>query len=90
MATSKKANLGPTKKLKPIIKRSVKSGLKEDFAYMKEGAKIAGDVFIPRSANDLAITLAGGKLFNVGARAVSGIAKKGAKFVGKAYRNMGK
>jgi len=90
MATSRKMNLGPTKKLKPIIKRSVKSGLKEDFGYMKEGAKIAADVFIPRNANDLAITLAGGKLFSVGARAVSGIAKKGSKYVSKTYRNMGK
>ena len=56
---------------------------------MKEGAKIAGDVLIPRNANDLAITLAGGKLFSVGARAVSGIAKKGAKNVSKIYRNIG-
>ena len=90
MATSSEANLGKTKKLKPIIKRSVKSGLKEDFGYMKEGAKIAADVIIPRNASDLALTLAGGKLFNVGARAVSGITKKGAKFVGKIYRNMGR
>ena len=90
MATSSKANLGKTKNLKPIIKRSVKSGLKEDFGYMKEGAKIAADVIIPRNASDLALTLAGGKLFNVGARAVSGITKKGAKFVSKTYRNIGK
>jgi hypothetical protein len=90
MAASSKANLGPTKKLKPIIKRSVKSGLKEDFGYMKEGAKIAADVIIPRNASDLALTLAGGKLFNVGTRAIGGIAKRGAKFVGKSYRNMSK
>ena len=90
MATSSKANLGKTKKSKTIIKRNLKSGLKEDLGYMKEGAKIAADVFIPRNANDLAITLAGGKLLSVGARAVSGIAKKGSKYVNKVYRNMGK
>jgi hypothetical protein len=90
MAVSKKVNLGPTKKVKPVVKRNIKSGLKEDFGYMKEGAKIAADVIIPRNASDLALTLAGGKLFNVGARAVSGITKKGAKFVSKTYKNIGK
>ena len=83
MATSSKANLGKTKNLKPIIKRSVKSGLKEDFGYMKEGAKIAADVIIPRNASDLALTLAGGRI-------VGGIGKAGKKFVTKVYRNMGK
>jgi hypothetical protein len=86
MATSKKANLGPTKKLKPIIKRSVKSGLKEDFGYMKEGAKIAADVIIPRSKEDLAWLFAGG----AAGRAVGGIGKAGKKFVNKVYRNMGR
>jgi hypothetical protein len=91
MAASKKANLGPIKKSKSIINPSFnKAGLKEDFGYMKTGAKIAADVIIPRSASDLALTLAGGKLFSVGTSAIGGIAKRGAKFVGKSYRNMSK
>jgi hypothetical protein len=40
MAKSKKMNLGKTKKSKTIIKRNLKSGLKEDLGYMKEGAKL--------------------------------------------------
>ena len=52
--------MAKSKKMKPIIKRSVKSGLKEDFGYMKEGAKIAADVIIPRSKEDLAWLFAGG------------------------------
>lgn len=90
MVTSKKMNLGPTKKTSPIIKRNIKSGLKEDLSYMKTGAKMAGDILIPKSASDLAWTVAGGKAFSLGARAVGGITKKGAKFVGKIYRNMGR
>jgi hypothetical protein len=86
MAKSKKMNLGPTKKSKPIIKRSVKSGLKEDLGYMKEGAKIAADVFIPRSKSDLAWMVGTG----VAGRAVGGITKVGKKFVNKVYRNMGR
>jgi hypothetical protein len=78
--------MAKSKKMKPIIKRSLKSGLKEDFGYMKEGAKIAADVIIPRSKEDVAWLFAGG----AAGRAVGGIAKKGAKFVSKAYRNMGR
>ena len=86
MAKSKKANLGQTKKVKPVVKRSIKSGLKEDFGYMKEGAKIAADVFIPRSKSDLAWMVGTG----VAGRTVVGISKAGKKFVNKVYRNMGK
>lgn len=86
MAASKKTNLGPTKKVKPVVKRSIKSGLKEDFGYMKEGAKIAADVLIPRSKSDLAWMVGTG----VAGRAVGGIRKSGKKFVNKVYRNMGK
>ena len=86
MAKSSKANLGQTKKVKPVVKRSIKSGLKEDFGYMKEGAKLAADVIIPRSKSDLAWIIGTG----VAGRAVGGIVKAGKKFVGKDYRNMGK
>jgi len=78
--------MAKSKKMKPIIKRSLKSGLKEDFGYMKEGAKIAADVIIPRSKEDLAWLFAGG----AAGRAVGGIGKAGKKFVTKVYRNMGK
>jgi len=86
MAASSKANLGKTKKSKTIVKRNLKSGLKEDLGYMKEGAKIAADVFIPRSKEDVAWLFAGG----AAGRAVGGITKVGKKFVNKVYRNMGK
>jgi len=90
MPASKKVAPGVTNKVKPIVKRPIKSGLAEDFGYMKQGAKIAADVFIPRNASDVAWTLAGGKAFGLGARAIGGITKRGAKFVTKVYRNMGK
>ena len=53
---------------------------------MKEGAKIAADVFIPRSKSDLAWMVGTG----VAGRAVGGITKVGKKFVNKVYRNMGR
>lgn len=91
MPASRKVAPGVTNKVKPIVKRPInKSGLAEDFGYMKQGAKIAADVFIPRNASDVAWTLAGGKAFGLGARAVGGIGKAGKKFVTKVYRNMGK
>ena len=86
MAKSKKMAPGPIKKNKTIIKRNLKSGLKEDLGYMKEGAKIAADVFIPRSKEDVAWLFAGG----AAGRAIGGIGKAGAKYVSKVYRNMGK
>jgi hypothetical protein len=86
MAKSKKMNLDKTKKSKTIIKRNLKSGLKEDLGYMKEGAKVAADVIIPRSKEDFAWLFAGG----AAVRAIGGIGKKGAKYVNKVYRNMGK
>ena len=50
-------------------------------------APILSDVFIPKTVSDAALyAIPYGKA----ARAVGGIAKKGAKFVGKVYRNMGK
>lgn len=86
MAASKKVAPGQTNKVKPLIKRSIKSGLKEDLGYMKEGAKIAADVFIPRSKSDLAWMVGTG----AAGRAVGGITKAGKKFVTKVYRNIGK
>jgi len=69
MATSRKMNLGKTKKLKP-------SGT---IKFTKDY------IFDPGNKADYA-WLATGPI----GRAVGGITKKGAKFVGKIYRNMGK
>lgn len=51
-------------------------------------APVLSDVFIPKTIGDALITYAVpyGKAF----RATAGIAKKGAKYVGKVYRNMGR
>lgn len=70
MATSRKMNLGPTKKSKP-------SG---NVKFIKDW------VFDPTSPTEWAWTLGGG----AAGRAVGGIAKKGAKYVNKVYRNMGR
>ena len=70
MAVSKKANLGPTKKLKP-------SG---NVKFIKDY------IFNPSDPVDYASYAIGGPV----TRAVGGIIKKGAKFVGKTYRNMGR
>ena len=70
MATSRKANLGKTKKLKP-----------------SPVAPILSDIFIPKTAVDAAMYAVP---YGKAARAIGGIAKKGSKFVGKVYRNMGK
>lgn len=86
MATSKKANLGQTNKVKPIIKRNVKSGLKEDIGLWTKGAKASIDFIVPKTKEDLAWMVGGG----AATRAIGGITKKGAKFVSKVYRNMGK
>ena len=53
---------------------------------MKEGAKVAADIIIPRSKEDFAWLFAGG----AAGRAIGGIGKKGVKYVNKVYRNMGK
>jgi hypothetical protein len=50
-------------------------------------APILSDVFIPKTAADAAMYAVP---YGKAARAVGGIAKKGAKFVGKVYRNMGR
>ena len=50
-------------------------------------APILSDVFIPKTVSDAALYAVP---YGKAARAVGGIAKKGAKFVGKVYRNMGK
>jgi hypothetical protein len=71
MAASKKANLGPTKKLKP-----------------SPVAPILSDVFIPKTITDAVVTYA--VPYGKAARAIGGIAKKGAKYVNKVYRNMGR
>jgi len=46
------------------------------------------DTVVGSTPKELAINLAGGKLFTVGARAVAGITKKGAKYVNNVYKNM--
>jgi hypothetical protein len=50
-------------------------------------------VINPSSPVDVGLTIAGGKAIKVAAkaskRAVGGIAKAGAKYVGKVYRNIG-
>jgi hypothetical protein len=84
VATSKKANLGPTKKLKP-------SG---NVKFIKDY------VFDPTSKLDIISVGLGGPTARAGRsiikaakdpiRAVGGITKKGSKFVGKVYRNMGR
>ena len=51
-----------------------------------KAAKISNEYVMPQSASDVAMYLVPyGKV----ARAVGGIAKKGAKYVAKAYRNIG-
>jgi hypothetical protein len=50
-------------------------------------ASILSDVFIPKTAADAAMYAVP---YGKAARAVGGIAKKGARFVGKTYRNMGR
>jgi len=70
MATSRKMNLGRTKKVKP-------SG---NVKFIKDY------IFDPTNPVDYATYAVGGPV----TRAVGGIVKKGAKFVGKTYRNMGR
>ena len=50
-------------------------------------APILSDIFIPKTAVDAAMYAVP---YGKAARAIGGIAKKGSKFVGKVYRNMGK
>jgi len=50
-------------------------------------APILSDIFIPKTAADAAMYAVP---YGKAARAVGGIAKKGSKFVGKVYRNMGR
>jgi hypothetical protein len=50
-------------------------------------APILSDVFIPKTAVDAAMYAVP---YGKAARAIGGIAKKGSKFVGKVYRNMGR
>ena len=70
--------VGVNKKQKPGKKLTGKPGA---------ALKFIDDVFIPKNNMDAAMYLIPyGKV----ARAVAGITKKGAKYVGKAYRNIGK
>ena len=71
MASSNK-QLGPTKKLPTSPAVPV--------------LKTVFDTVVGATPKDVAINLAGGKMLFVGARAVAGIAKKGAKYVAKVYR----
>jgi len=50
-------------------------------------APILSDVFIPKTVSDAALYAVP---YGKAARAVGGIVKKGARFVGKTYRNMGR
>jgi hypothetical protein len=50
-------------------------------------APILSDVFIPKTLGDAAMYAVP---YTKIARSVGGITKKGAKFVGKVYRNMGR
>jgi hypothetical protein len=50
-------------------------------------APILSDVFIPKTVADAALYAVP---YGKAARAVGGIVKKGARFVGKTYRNMGR
>lgn len=70
MATSRKMNLGKTKKIKtsPV-------------------APILSDLLIPKTLGDAVMYAIP---YAKATRAIGGITKKGAKFVGKVYRNMGK
>lgn len=74
MAKSKKMNLGPMKKVKPVPGVPISAKFIKDY------------IFDPTSKVDWASLAVGGPI----TRAVGGIAKKGAKFVGKTYRNMGR
>ena len=77
MATSKKMNLGPTKKTKQV----------KGMSTLNSVVKGTADILIPRTPADFAMyAVPWGKA----TRAVGGITKKGAKFVAKTYRNMGK
>jgi len=84
MAKSRKMNLGKTKKVKP-------SG---NVKFIKDY------IFDPTSKIDIITLGLGGPATRAGLgiikaakdpiRAVGGITKKGSKFVGKTYRNMGR
>jgi hypothetical protein len=50
-------------------------------------APILSDVFIPKTVVDAAMYAVP---YGKAARVIGGIAKKGSKFVGKVYRNMGR
>ena len=51
-------------------------------------APILSDIFIPKTATEAIINY--GVPYGKAFRAVSGITKKGAKFVNKVYRNIGR
>jgi hypothetical protein len=48
------------------------------------------EYIMPKTPLDVVTSWGVGKGIGIGARAVAGITKKGAKYVGKAYRNIGK
>ena len=73
MAKSKKVNLGPIKKNKPI-------------PGMVTAGKIIDEYIIPKTPLDVAAYLFP---YGKAARVVGGIAKKGAKNVSSVYRNIG-
>lgn len=53
----------------------------------RKAIKVANELVVPKSASDVAMYAVARPIKN--ARAIAGIAKKGAKYVGKVYRNMG-
>ena len=73
MATSKKVNLGPIKKVKPV------PGVPTSAKFIKDY------IFDPTNPVDYATYAVGGPII----RAVAGISKKGAKFVSSVYKNIG-
>lgn len=52
-----------------------------------KGIGVVSDLFIPKTPVDAALYAVP---YGKAARAVGGIVKKGARFVGKTYRNMGR
>ena len=59
----------------------------------RKAIKVADELFVPKSASDVAWTIAGMKgtkpAIKIGKRAIGGITKAGARYVEKIYRNIG-
>lgn len=59
----------------------------------RKAIKVADELVVPKSASDVALTIAGIKgtkpAIKMGKRAIGGIGRAGAKYVEKVYRNIG-